>query len=140
MNQKPLVKVGDKVKISDVLADGAATAAGELALGPNVLVAFMPWRGYNYEDAIIVSQRLARDDVYTSIHIEEYEIQVRDTKRGEEELTREIPNVSEEATMNLDDNGVIRMGASFMVWLQSPWLKLMAWHCRRLPIRTETSS
>ena len=111
VNQKPLVKVGDKVKVGDVLADGAATEMGELALGQNVLVAFMPWRGYNYEDAIVVSQRLSRDDVYTSIHIEEYELQVRDTKRGEEELTREIPNVSEEATMDLDDNGVIRVGA-----------------------------
>jgi len=111
INQKPLVKVGDKIKKGDIIADGAATDRGELALGQNVLVAFMPWHGYNYEDAIVVSQRLARDDVFSSVHIEEYELQVRDTKRGEEELTREIPNVSEEATKNLDENGVIRVGA-----------------------------
>ena len=111
INQKPLVKVGDKIKKGDIIADGAATDRGELALGRNVLVAFMPWHGYNYEDAIVVSERLARDDVFSSVHIEEYELQVRDTKRGEEELTREIPNVSEEATKNLDENGVIRVGA-----------------------------
>ena len=111
VNQKPLVKVGDKVNQGDILADGSATDRGELALGQNILVAFMPWRGYNYEDAIVVSARLARDDVFTSLHIEEYEMQVRDTKRGEEELTREIPNVSEEATRNLDEDGVIRIGA-----------------------------
>ena len=111
VNQKPLVRVGDKVRKGDILADGSATDRGELALGQNILVAFMPWRGYNYEDAIVVSERLARDDIFTSLHIEEYEMQVRDTKRGEEELTREIPNVSEEATRNLDENGVIRIGA-----------------------------
>jgi len=111
VNQKPLVKKGNRVKVGDVIADGSATDRGELALGQNILVAFMPWRGYNYEDAIVVSERLARDDVYTSIHIEEYELQVRDTKRGEEELTREIPNISEEATANLDENGIIRIGA-----------------------------
>jgi DNA-directed RNA polymerase subunit beta len=111
INQKPLVKGGDKISKGDVLADGPATDRGDLALGRNVLVAFMPWNGYNFEDAIIISERLVRDDYFTSIHIEEFEIQVRDTKRGEEELTREIPNVSEEATKNLDENGIIRVGA-----------------------------
>ena len=111
MNQRPLVKEGDRVKKGQVLADGPATDRGDLALGRNVLVAFMPWNGYNFEDAIVLSERIARDDVYTSIHVEEFEIQVRDTKRGEEELTREIPNVSEEATKNLDENGIIRVGA-----------------------------
>ncbi len=111
INQRPLVNEGDEVKKGQVLADGPATDRGELALGRNVLVAFMPWNGYNFEDAIVISERIARDDVYTSIHIEEFEIQVRDTKRGEEELTREIPNVSEEATKNLDENGIIRVGA-----------------------------
>ncbi|NOX36107.1 MAG: DNA-directed RNA polymerase subunit beta [Calditrichaeota bacterium] len=111
INQRPLVNEGDEVKKGQVLADGPATDRGELALGKNILVAFMPWNGYNFEDAIVISERIARDDVYTSIHIEEFEIQVRDTKRGEEELTREIPNVSEEATKNLDENGIIRVGA-----------------------------
>ncbi|WP_290664976.1 DNA-directed RNA polymerase subunit beta, partial [Ignavibacterium sp.] len=111
VNQKPIVKEGQRVKKGDVLADGAATDQGELALGRNVLVAFMPWRGYNFEDAIIISERVVREDVYTSIHIEEFELQVRETKRGEEELTREIPNVSEEAVKNLDENGIIREGA-----------------------------
>jgi len=111
INQHPLVSVGDKVKKGDVLADGCGTDRGELALGRNVLVAFMPWRGYNFEDAIVISERVVREDIYTSIHIEEFELQVRDTKRGEEELTREIPNVSEEATRNLDDNGIIRIGS-----------------------------
>ncbi len=111
INQRPLVNQGDAVKKGQVLADGPATDRGELALGKNILVAFMPWNGYNFEDAIVISERIARDDVYTSIHIEEFEIQVRDTKRGEEELTREIPNVSEEATKNLDENGIIRIGA-----------------------------
>jgi DNA-directed RNA polymerase subunit beta len=95
----------------DILADGSSTDQGELALGRNVIVAFMPWRGYNFEDAIIVSERLVAEDVYTSIHIEEFELQVRDTKRGEEELTREIPNVSEEATKDLDEDGIVRVGA-----------------------------
>jgi len=111
INQKPLVKEGDRIKRGDVLADGCATNEGELALGRNVLVAFMPWRGYNFEDAIIISERIVAEDVFTSIHIEEFELQVRDTKRGEEELTREIPNVSEEATKDLDENGIVRIGA-----------------------------
>ena len=111
LNQKPAVVTGQKIKKGDVLADGCATENGELALGRNVLVAFMPWRGYNFEDAIVVSERLVSEDVYTSIHIEEFELQVRDTKRGEEELTREIPNVSEEATKDLDENGIVRVGA-----------------------------
>jgi len=111
INQKPIVKVGQKVKKGDVLADGFATDGGELALGRNVLVAFMPWRGYNFEDAIILSERLVSKDVFTSIHIEEFELQVRETKRGDEELTREIPNVSEEAVKNLDEHGIIRLGA-----------------------------
>lgn len=111
INQKPLVRQGQKIKKGDVLADGCATASGELSLGRNVLVAFMPWRGYNFEDAIVVSERLVAQDIFTSVHIEEFELQVRDTKRGEEELTREIPNVSEEATKDLDENGIIRVGA-----------------------------
>lgn len=110
-NQIPFVKVGDHVKVGDVLADGCGTQGGELALGKNVLVAFMPWRGYNFEDAIVISERVVQDDVYTSIHIEQFELQVRDTKRGEEELTREIPNISEEATKDLDENGIVRVGA-----------------------------
>jgi len=111
INQKPLVKGASRVKRGDVLADGCGTSQGELALGRNVLVAFMPWRGYNFEDAIVVSERIVAEDVFTSIHIEEFELQVRDTKRGEEELTREIPNVSEEATKDLDENGIVRVGA-----------------------------
>ena len=110
-NQKPIVKVGDRVKKGQPIADGCSTDGGELALGRNVLVAFMPWRGYNFEDAIVISERVVSEDIYTSIHISEYELQVRDTKRGEEELTREIPNVSEEATRNLDENGIVRVGA-----------------------------
>ncbi len=110
-NQKPIVDVGDKVTDGTPLADGCATDGGELALGRNLLVAFMPWRGYNFEDAITVSERVVSDDIYTSIHIQEFEQQVRDTKRGEEELTREIPNVSEDATRNLDETGIIREGA-----------------------------
>ncbi len=111
VNQKPIVHVGDKVEPGSTLADGSATENGELALGRNVLVSFMPWRGYNFEDAIILSERVVSEDIYTSIHIEEFELQVRDTKRGEEELTREIPNVSEEATRNLDEDGIIHIGA-----------------------------
>ena len=110
-NQIPCVSVGDKVAVGDVLADGCGTQGGELALGKNVLVAFMPWRGYNFEDAIVLSERAVRDDIFTSIHIEQFELQVRDTKRGEEELTREIPNISEDATKDLDENGIIRTGA-----------------------------
>ena len=111
INQKPLVSVGQRVKKGDVIADNSATDDGELALGKNILVAFMPWRGYNFEDAIIISERLVRDDTYTSIHIEEFETQVRDTKAGTEEITREIPNVGEEMLANLDADGVVRIGA-----------------------------
>jgi len=111
MNQKPIVQKGDRVEEGEVLTDGFATEKGELALGKNVLCAFMPWHGYNYEDAIVISERLVADDVYTSVHIEEFEHEVRDTKRGEEELTREIPNVSEEATKDLDERGIVRVGA-----------------------------
>ncbi|HEU5312095.1 MAG TPA: DNA-directed RNA polymerase subunit beta, partial [Candidatus Eisenbacteria bacterium] len=111
INQRPLVNEGDHVKKGQLLADGAATRNGELALGANVLVAFMPWGGYNFEDAILVSERLIKDDRFTSIHIEEFELQVRDTKRGAEEITREIPNVSEEAVKNLDEEGIVRTGA-----------------------------
>jgi len=111
INQRPIVTENQKVKKGDILADGSSTHNGELALGRNVLVAFMPWRGYNYEDAIIISEKLVAEDVYTSIHIEEFSLEVRDTKRGEEELTKEIPNVSEEATKDLDENGIVRIGA-----------------------------
>ncbi len=110
-NQKVIVRTGDKIKKGQVLADGSAIDNGELALGKNVFVAFMPWRGYNFEDAIVISERLVAEDVFTSIHIEEFELQVRETKRGEEELTRDIPNVSEDATKNLDENGIIMEGA-----------------------------
>ena len=110
LNQKPIVQVGQKVRKGDILADGASTYRGELALGRNVLVAFMAWDGYNFEDAIIISEKLVRDDVYTSIHIEEFEIEIRETKLGREEFTRDIPNVSEKALRNLDDNGVVRIG------------------------------
>ncbi len=99
------------MKEGDTLADGPAVDRGELALGHNTLAAFVPWRGYNYEDAIILSERLVHEDIFTSIHIEEYELQVRDTKRGAEEITREIPNVSEEALLNLDEQGIVRVGA-----------------------------
>jgi DNA-directed RNA polymerase subunit beta len=111
INQRPLVEVGQSVEKGECIADGPATCGGELALGANVLVAFMPWRGYNFEDAIIVSEKLVADDRFTSIHIEEFELQVRETKRGAEEITREIPNVSEEALVNLDERGVVRVGA-----------------------------
>ncbi|MFP4163514.1 MAG: DNA-directed RNA polymerase subunit beta [Chitinispirillaceae bacterium] len=110
INQRVCVKTGQKVEPGDVLADGHATSQGELALGRNVTVAFMPWRGFNFEDAIIISEKLVAEDIYTSVHIEVFETEVRDTKRGPEELTREIPNVSEEALRNLDENGVIRVG------------------------------
>jgi DNA-directed RNA polymerase subunit beta len=111
LNYRPLVSEGDEVEVGTVIADGPATDEGELALGYNVTVAFMPWRGYNFEDAIIVSERLLREDIFTSLHIEEFELQVRDTKRGSEEITREIPNVSEEALLNLDEHGIVRVGA-----------------------------
>ncbi|HRE39719.1 MAG TPA: DNA-directed RNA polymerase subunit beta [Ignavibacteria bacterium] len=111
VNQKPVVIEGQRVKKGDILADGSSTEKGELALGRNILVAFMPWRGYNYEDAIVMSEKIVSDDVFTSIHIEEYSLEVRDTKRGEEELTKEIPNVSDDATKDLDENGIVRIGA-----------------------------
>ena len=110
-NQRPIVKVGDRVNPLDILADGPSMERGEMALGRNVLVAFMTWDGYNYEDAVIMSERLVKDDVYTSVHIEEYESESRDTKLGPEEITRDIPNVGEEALRNLDDRGIIRVGA-----------------------------
>ena len=111
INQKPLVRVGDRVKSAQVLADGPCTDRGELGLGRNVLVGFLPWRGYNFEDAILVSEKLVKDDYYTSIHIEEYEIEARDTKLGPEEVTRDIPNISESFLRNLDESVVIRIGA-----------------------------
>ena len=111
INQKPLVRVGDKVKLGDIIADGPATKLGELALGKNVTVAFMPWQGYNFEDSILISERCVTDDVFTSIHIEEYEIMSRDTKLGEEDITRDIPNVNEESLKNLDESGVVYIGA-----------------------------
>lgn len=111
LNQRPIVQAGQVVVKGTVLADTQSTQLGELALGQNVVVAFMPWRGYNFEDAIVISEKVVRDDIYTSIHIEQFELQVRDTKRGEEELTREIPNISEEATKDLDERGIIRVGA-----------------------------
>ncbi len=112
ISQKPIVYQGQKVKKGDVLADGPCTEAGELALGRNVLVAFMPWRGYNFEDAIVVSEKLVKDDYYTSIHIEEFEIEARDTKLGPEEITRDIPNIAESFLRNLDESGIIRVGAT----------------------------
>ena len=111
INHKPIVSEGMKVEVGDVLADGPSTEMGELALGQNLLVAFMPWEGYNYEDAIILSERVVKDDLLTSIHIEEYEVEARDTKLGPEEITREIPNVGEDVLANLDEDGIIRIGA-----------------------------
>ncbi|MDT3687051.1 MAG: DNA-directed RNA polymerase subunit beta [Pseudorhodoplanes sp.] len=111
INQRPLVKVGDHVKKGDIIADGPSTELGELALGRNVLVAFMPWNGYNFEDSILLSERIVSDDVFTSIHIEEFEVSARDTKLGPEEITRDIPNVSEEALKNLDEAGIVYIGA-----------------------------
>ncbi len=111
INQKPLVKVGDNIKKGDIIADGPGTKLGELALGKNVTVAFMPWQGYNFEDSILISERCVTDDVFTSIHIEEYESMARDTKLGAEEITRDIPNVSEESLRNLDESGVVYVGA-----------------------------
>ena len=111
INQKPLVKVGDVIRSGDIIADGPATKLGELALGKNVTVAFMPWQGYNFEDSILISERCVTDDVFTSIHIEEYEAMARDTKLGAEEITRDIPNVSEESLRNLDESGIVYVGA-----------------------------
>jgi DNA-directed RNA polymerase subunit beta len=111
LNQRPIVKTGQKVKAGEVLADGASTEMGQLALGANVTVAFMPWYGHNFEDAIVLSERLVKDDIYSSIHIQELELHVRDTKRGQEEITREIPNVAEEALSDLDERGIVRIGA-----------------------------
>ncbi|GMU56050.1 MAG: DNA-directed RNA polymerase subunit beta [Candidatus Xenobia bacterium] len=111
INQRPAVRLGQRVRVGDVIADGASSVNGELALGRNVLVAFMPWEGYNYEDAILLSEELVKEDVFTSIHIEEYECEARDTKLGAEEITRDIPNVSEEALKDLDERGIIRIGA-----------------------------
>jgi DNA-directed RNA polymerase subunit beta len=111
INQRPLVRVGDRVQEGDIIADGPSTELGELALGRNVLCAFMPWNGYNFEDSILISERIARDDVFTSIHIEEFEVMARDTKLGQEEITRDIPNVGEEALRNLDEAGIVYVGA-----------------------------
>ena len=111
INQRPLVRVGDKVKSGDIIADGPSTRLGELALGKNVTVAFMPWQGYNFEDSILISERCVTDDVFTSVHIVEYEIMARDTKLGEEEITRDIPNVNEDALKNLDESGIVYIGA-----------------------------
>ena len=111
INQRPLVKVGDRVHAGDIIADGPSTHLGELALGRNVLVAFMPWHGYNFEDSILISERIAREDVFTSIHIEEFDVMARDTKLGQEEITRDIPNVGEEALKNLDEAGIVYIGA-----------------------------
>jgi DNA-directed RNA polymerase subunit beta len=111
INQKPVVRPGHRVKAGEVLADGPACDMGELALGQNVLVAFMPWGGYNFEDSILVSERVVKEDVFTSIHIEEFECIARDTKLGKEEITRDIPNVGEEALKDLDESGIVRIGA-----------------------------
>ena len=111
LHQKPIVDLDEKVKKGDIIADGPSTAGGDLALGKNILLAFMPWEGYNFEDGILISERLRKDDVFTSLHIEEFDIESRTTKLGDEEITREIPNVSEEALKNLDENGIIRIGA-----------------------------
>ncbi len=114
INQRPLVRVGDRIEKGDIIADGPSTDLGDLALGRNVLVAFMPWNGYNYEDSILLSERIVRDDVFTSIHIEEFEVMARDTKLGPEEITRDIPNVSEEALKNLDEAGIVYIGAEVL--------------------------
>ena len=111
INLKPIVKKGDRVTKGSLLCDGYATEKGELALGQNLMVSFMPWKGYNFEDAIVLSERVVREDIFTSLHIESYELDIRDTKLGEEELTNDIPNVSEDATKDLDENGIIRVGA-----------------------------
>ena len=114
INQRPLVRVGDKIVAGDIIADGPSTDLGELALGRNALVAFMPWNGYNFEDSILISERIVRDDVFTSIHIEEFEVMARDTKLGPEEITRDIPNVGEEALRNLDEAGIVAIGAEVL--------------------------
>ena len=111
INLRPIVRKGDKVKKGQVLCEGYATQGGELALGRNMMVGFMPWKGYNFEDAVVISERVVREDIYTSVHVEEYTLEVRETKRGDEELTRDIPNVSNDATKDLDENGIIRIGA-----------------------------
>ena len=111
INQRPLVNIGDRVEEGKIIADGPATEIGELALGQNVIVAFMPWQGYNFEDSILISERLIKDDVYTSIHVDEFEVSARDTKLGPEEITRDIPNLGEDALKNLGLDGVIRVGA-----------------------------
>ena len=111
INQRPVVEIGEKIKAGDVIADGPATSQGEISLGKNALVGFMTWEGYNYEDAVLLNEKMVRDDVYTSIHIEEHEVEARDTKLGPEEITRDIPNVGEDALANLDENGIIRVGA-----------------------------
>jgi DNA-directed RNA polymerase subunit beta len=111
INLRPIVRKGDKVKKGQVLCEGYATQGGELALGRNMMVAFMPWKGYNFEDAVVISERVVREDIYTSVHVEEFTLEVRETKRGDEELTRDIPNVSSDATKDLDENGIIRIGA-----------------------------
>ena len=111
INQRPLVRVGDQVSNGEIIADGPSTELGELALGRNVLCAFVPWNGYNFEDSILISERIARDDVFTSIHIEEFEVMARDTKLGQEEITRDIPNVGEESLKNLDEAGIVYIGA-----------------------------
>ncbi len=114
INQRPLVRVGDRVAVGDVIADGPSTELGELALGRNTLVAFMPWNGYNFEDSILISERIVRDDIFTSIHLEEFEVMARDTKLGPEEITRDIPNVGEEALRNLDEAGIVAIGAEVL--------------------------
>jgi DNA-directed RNA polymerase subunit beta len=114
INQKPIVKVGQRIRKGQVIADGAATDRGELALGRNVLVAFMPWGGYNFEDSILISEKIVKDDLFTSIHIEEFEVVARDTKLGREEITRDIPNVGEEALADLDESGIVRIGAEVL--------------------------
>ncbi|SVD40768.1 uncharacterized protein METZ01_LOCUS393622, partial [marine metagenome] len=111
INQRPLVNVGDYIKKNQVIADGPATDLGELALGRNVLVAFMPWNGYNFEDSILISEKVVQDDVFTSIHVEEFEVMARDTKLGPEDVTRDIPNASEEMLVNLDETGIVYVGA-----------------------------
>ena len=111
INQKPIVQKGERVRKGDIIADGFATEMGELALGQNVVVAFMPWNGYNFEDSILISERVVKEDLFTSVHIQEFECVSRDTKLGQEEITGDIPNVGEEALRNLDDAGIIRIGA-----------------------------